>query len=210
MRPNHADGVQQRTSGLHSVLSLAPAYRLFQRGVGAGRSRDRIAAEVLCLGPTDRVLDLGCGTADILDHISVSDYLGFDPSDRYVDDARRRFGQRARFTTQLNEVSRLDDRTLAMAIGVLHHTSEESALELLEVAARSLGPGGRFVSIDPTIVEGQSRVARAVALRDRGRHVRSPEETEKLVRRAFASVEVTVRHDLLRIPYSHAIVVARL
>jgi hypothetical protein len=43
---------------------------------------------------------------------------------------------------------------------------------------------------------------------DRGRHVRTPEATAALVRTRFPVAEVIVRHDLLRPPYTYAIVEA--
>ncbi|MGA7757948.1 MAG: hypothetical protein WCA57_08880, partial [Ilumatobacteraceae bacterium] len=75
----------QVTTGIRSVLSLASVYRFAQRAIGAEAFRETLAAEVLDVSEGDRILDVGCGTADILDHLPDVDYLGFDSSDRYVD-----------------------------------------------------------------------------------------------------------------------------
>ncbi len=196
----------QRTTGWRSILSLAPVYRFAQWLIGAGRFREVLAAEIIRARPGDRVLDLGCGTADILEQLAGVDYIGFDPSERYIADASRRFGARGVFVDELPVLS--DDRSIVMAIGVLHHTNPSEAADLLQSASEALVPGGRFVSIDPTLTEGQHPVARLLVSRDRGQFVRSPDELRELVAASFSSVEVTVRHDLLRTPYSHAIVVA--
>ena len=79
---------------------------------------------------------------------------------------------------------------------------------LLELAAAVFEPGGRFVSIDPTTTDGQHPVARFLAARDRGRNVRTPEALAHLVSEVMTQVVLTVRTDLLRVPYSHAIVSA--
>lgn len=200
----------QRTTGWRSVLSLAPVYRLAQRLIGADRFRAVLTSEVIRATPDDRILDLGCGTADILEHLPAVDYVGVDPSERYVGAAVARFGDRGTFVTSAAE--RFDesspDRTITMAIGVLHHLDDDAAREMLAVAAASLVDGGRFVAIDPTLVEGQHPIARLLVSRDRGQHVRPPAEQEALVQTAFPDVRVSVRHDLLRTPYSHVVVEA--
>jgi ubiquinone/menaquinone biosynthesis C-methylase UbiE len=80
------------------VLSLAPAYRLAQRAIGADRFRRVVVDEVICPTRDDRVLDIGCGTADILEHLGgIADYVGFDPNGGYVQAARAKFGDRGTF-----------------------------------------------------------------------------------------------------------------
>lgn len=195
----------QRTTGLRSMLSMAPVYRLTQWALGATRVRQTLADEYIHASVDDRVLDLGCGTADILDHIPSTDYLGYDPSDRYVMDATRRFSHRGVFTASREDLATVSDRTVVLAIGVLHHMTNDEASELVSVAFDSLVPGGRFVTIDPTFVADQSRIARGLIVRDRGQQVRTPDATRDLVESAFDAVVVSVRHDLLRLPYSHVI-----
>jgi SAM-dependent methyltransferase len=201
----------QVTSGIRSVLSLASVYRLAQRAIGAEAFRATLATEVLRVDEGDRVLDIGCGTADILEHLPDVDYVGFDASERYVESARERFGARGRFVaavpTEVDET--FGDRTLVMAIGVLHHLDDETAHEALELASNALGSGGRFVSVDPTLTDDQHVVARFLIERDRGQYVRTPEQMAALVGDHFDDVDMDVRHDLLRTPYTHLIVCAR-
>jgi SAM-dependent methyltransferase len=142
-----------------------------------------LASEVLDVSEGDRILDIGCGTADILAHLPEVDYLGFDSSDRYVEAARERFGDRGHFVTAVptDIDDAFGDRTLVMAIGVLHHLDDETAHEALELAAKALRPGGVFVSVDPTLTDDQHAVARFLIQRDRGQFVRTPEQMQHLV-----------------------------
>lgn len=198
----------ERTSGVRAVLSLAPVYRFTQNALGAQRFRRALTEQYIRATADDRVIDFGCGTADILDHLPDVDYLGFDPSERYVGDARSRFGERAHFVTTVEGVAgHRSERTLALAVGVLHHMDDALAASTIALAARSLVEDGRMVTIDPTIVGGQPKIARLLAEQDRGRHVRDPDATRALFAE-FGDVKVTVRHDLLRVPYSHVIVEA--
>src|SRR5205823_7002829 len=91
------------------------------------------------------------------------------------------------------------------ATGVLHHLDDKEAIDLFQVARAALKPGGKLITFDGCFCEGQSRIARYLLERDRGKFVRTAEAYVALARKAFENVEVTLRHDLLRLPYSHII-----
>jgi SAM-dependent methyltransferase len=200
----------ENTSGFRKMFSLAPVYRFAQLAIGATKLRKVMSEEIFQVAEDERILDIGCGTADILENFPLSvDYIGFDPSEAYVASARSRLGHRAVFTTagtaNADELAQRD-RTLTLAIGVLHHLDDDGVINALNLASSVLVENGRFVSIDPTIADGQHAIGRFLAKRDRGNHVRTPEQTSELVRRVFPDATIYVRHDLLRVPYSHVIV----
>jgi cyclopropane fatty-acyl-phospholipid synthase-like methyltransferase len=155
-----------------------------------------------------RILDIGCGPAGILDYLPEVDYVGFDLSQSYIDSAKARFSQRGSFFCMNVAEARLDDQPpfdLVMANGVLHHLNDDEALSLLRLSRSLLSPEGRFVSIDNCWVDGQSRIARFLIARDRGSFQRTEQGYVKLARSVFDNVSSTVRHDLLRMPYTHCI-----
>ena len=96
-----------------------------------------------------------------------------------------------------------------MCIGVLHHLSDEQVQTLGRIVAERLAKLGRLVTIDPTFVERQNPIAHWLARSDSGRNVRTPSVYETLVRGAFDAVKVDLRHDLLRVPYTHCIITAQ-
>ncbi len=97
---------------------------------------------------------------------------------------------------------------IVMANGVFHHLNDGEATQLAEIASEALKPAGRFCSFDGCFTDDQGRIARYIITKDRGLNVRVPEGYRSLVRPYFLSVELSVRHDMLRIPYTHAILVA--
>lgn len=214
-------GMAQTVKGVLGILSHPRIYDFFQDLVGAAAIRDRWVREFLKPFAGARILDIGCGTGDMLRFLPRPiDYLGFDTSEAYIDAARNRFGGQGRF-----ECSRVDEFAsaqaeagkrrqagsfdLAMAFGVLHHLDDREAATLFACARRALKPGGRLVTLDPTFLRDQGRMARYVVSHDRGRNVRYPEEYAALGGASFASIEARVLHNALRIPIDHAVLSCR-
>jgi 2-polyprenyl-3-methyl-5-hydroxy-6-metoxy-1,4-benzoquinol methylase len=92
---------------------------------------------------------------------------------------------------------------IVLAQGLLHHFSDEQSEALLKMVALLMKPGARLITVDPTRTPGQHVIARLLASTDRGRFVRTPHDHEALVRRVFSRVVLHVRHDLMRLPYTH-------
>src|SRR5262249_17694175 len=154
------------------------------------------------------VWDIGCGPADVLLDLPLVDYLGCDENPTYVAAARRRFGARGRFLCRRvgrDALPPLPSFDIVLVLGVLHHLSDADALALLAEAKDALKPDGRLVTLAPCLAEGQSRVARYLIRRDRGAHVRTRIQYQTLVGRVFPRLHATLRHDILRIPYTHLI-----
>ncbi len=194
---------------LSAVLSHPALYILFVRSVGASKV-GYTCLEALATSPGDRVLDIGCGPAWYLDRLPPCDYHGFDIDSRYIAYARRRFGDRGHFYDQAyTETQRAElapfDRVMFM--GLLHHLDDAECHALLDLVARSLAPGGRVVSQDTVLYEGQSRLSRFLARNDRGQYVRSPEGFLDLARQHFGTVEHHLHGDTIRTRSAHCAMV---
>lgn len=202
--------MSQITSGLRKILSNPYVYDAFQSLVGAAPARRRICDEHFRATRGDTIVDVGCGTAEVLDYFPKGvSYFGFDLAESYIGMAQSRFGDRGTFRcadiTTLGPAD-IPPCDLAIAFGVLHHIDDAGARHLLDNLYDRLSPGGRLVTIDPAYHNKQSPIARIVIKRDRGQNVRNGPGYLNLVPDRFASKKLTVRHDLLRIPYTHAIV----
>lgn len=197
---------------LRRLLGQSYVYTAFADLAG-GRARETYACEYICARGGDRILDIGCGPGDILAYLpSDVAYTGFDANASYIAAAIDRFGERGQFfcrhiaTGMLEEFAGFD---LVLANGVLHHLDDQEAATLLSIAKAALKPNGRLVTLDGCYVEGQSAIARYLLERDRGRFVREKIGYTSLAGSVFRLVEAHIRHDLMRIPYSHIIMECR-
>ncbi len=217
--------MSQIDRGIRRILRLPAAYNLFQDLIGAHRVRLRWIRECLRPFAGARILDIGCGTAELLSLLPEDvDYTGFDLSPAYIDSARRRYRGRGRFTCESVEAFGAEGSLsvagsagnaghggydIAMAFGVLHHLDDEEAHRVFRGAQKALKPSGRMVTLDSAFVPDQSVLARYLVSRDRGRNVRFPGAYAGLAGEGFKEVRVSVWHNALRIPYDHAILECR-
>ena len=191
----------------HRALAIPAIYRgwsSFIRGNDPSSfARDHVRAE-----PGQRVLDIGCGPADILEYLPDVAYTGFDANAEYIATATKHHGDRGRFLCQ-----RVDEAALAsepgfdvvLAVGVVHHLDDADAERLFRLASAALVPGGRLVTLDAVYIEGQNRIARLLISRDRGQYVRTERGYLDIAGRVFERTRPVIRTDMLRIPYTHLI-----
>jgi len=180
--------------------------------MGAPEANSWLVNDVIEIAPDMKVLDVGCGTANILSALPDVEYLGIDSNPKYIDKARRRFGTRGQFEVlDVNDPSFKDFGTFdrVLLIGVLHHLDVGEVRNLLKSLSTCLGREGRLVTFDNALIEWQHPIARFLAKADRGRFSRSPEHYRRLLESSFHVEGEFVRHDLLRVPYTHVAFTAR-
>lgn len=197
--------VSQITSGIRSVLSSPAIYSLFQNFMGAHGVRVTLVEDFVRPFSGCAVLDIGCGPADILEHLSDVDYHGFDISEAYIATASAKFCHRAKFYCKElahSDVEKLPQFDIVLALGLLHHLDDNSAITIMQLASQALKPGGRLLTFDPCIDDDQNPIARFLVKSDRGQNVRNREGYAAIASKVFVSPRVEVRQRAW-IPYTH-------
>lgn len=193
---------------LSAPVGRARAYQWLQRTVGQERLLKRFVDEALRLRAGDRVLDVGCGPADV--RAAMPDgvhYTGVEPHAPYREGARRRFGATIELRDERVEdlpLDRVFDRVLLM--GVLHHVDDHSARQLLRACMARRARGGAVVLLEPCPRPGRGWFEQQLYAIDRGRFVRTHAELTALIVAEAAQARIEVWPQMLRVPYTYAVV----
>ena len=91
------------------VLAYSGAYRKLRTLVQSKNSASRLVSDFLKIHPGQRVLDIGCGTGDILAQLPHDmDYHGYDIDPGYIASARKRYGHRGSFVVRSVSLEAMD------------------------------------------------------------------------------------------------------
>jgi 2-polyprenyl-3-methyl-5-hydroxy-6-metoxy-1,4-benzoquinol methylase len=209
--------VPQINRGVRSLLSSPFVYDLFTKLIGETSYRKTLVEQYICPQEGDRILDIGCGTGKIVQYLPNVDYLGFDASQEYIKTAQVEFyketknsalNKKVKFVCQEVNANKIKEDAyfdIVLALGILHHLSDLESLQLFNTAMHSLKPGGKLITFDGAYVPNQSPLARWIISKDRGQNVRTKEAYLDLASQVFSKITTSIRHDLLRIPYTHII-----
>lgn len=200
----------QSIGGIYAALRLPWIYSALQLAIARTDTRRLVTDRYIRANKGDRVVDIGCGPGGMLPYLDGTDYIGIDLDPNYVEAATRNYGDRGRFiqgdVTQVAEQIR-GQADIVLAMALLHHLDDRQARALFGAAVSLLRPGGRLVTLDCVWTTPQNPIARAIIAADRGKNTRTREGYVALAREFFPSVDVHLHDDLLRVPYTHCIMI---
>jgi SAM-dependent methyltransferase len=198
------------TGGAFRFLQSPRIYGLWQSLVARKDARRLISDQYIKPQPGNRIVDIGCGPGTMLPYLGPVDYTGFDLNGAYIEFAKKSYrGQGTFFQGRVEDVAdRLESGIdIVIAIAVLHHLDDQEARVLFKSASRILRPGGRLITYDCVLTTPQNPIARLMIRLDRGKSVRTADGYLLLAKESFGEVDVDIRTDLLKIPYTHCVMI---
>jgi SAM-dependent methyltransferase len=196
---------------MEQALSHPRMYLALQRLLGSDRLR-KLCIDKLDAAKGERVLDLGCGPAYVIDYQPALDYVGFDTNARYIEYAKRRYAGRGTFYCEMfsrQHVGRLGLFDAVLALGLIHHVTPEQGLEFLKLVGRVLRPRGRVILLDPCLVPGDTWMAGFLARHDRGRFLTDDAGYRRIAQQCFREVSSTIVRNSGRLPSTEIIMTLR-
>ena len=88
--------MSQKNKGIYSSLSNTFFYLLVQKVMSATSFRKKIIKKYITKNNV-KVLDVGCGPAEILDTLPKINYYGFDINPIYINSAKKKYDKRGKF-----------------------------------------------------------------------------------------------------------------
>ena len=195
----------QSDSGLLGWLKVPSVYNVFSAAVGGNVLRRSLIQNHVRAKPGDKVIDIGCGSAQVLRYLPDVDYLGIDINPDYIAFARRTYGNKGTFlvgdTQSFRGEPRFKDADIVMAFGLLHHLDDEEAAHCIQFAYDALHAKGRFICHEACWIPNQGAFSKYIMSVDRGRSIRTEEQYRQLAGKVFNKVDAWVNTNPLRIPY---------
>lgn len=197
---------------LRNILKFPSAYQFLQNLVRNENHIKTYINDFLKIKERDKILDIGCGPADILAFFPEVDYLGFDCSPEYINNAQETFKNKGQFFCKnvskqiLEELDLTKKFDVVIANNVLHHLNNEEAFDLFEIAMKALKSNGRLITCDPCKVKEDNIISKIIISLDRGKYVRNADNYLSLASKIFSKVNYNITNKLSNIPITGIII----
>ena len=170
------------------IVGQARVYNWIQRTVGSSKIwtqlRQVLSNDLSHFEPQDIWVDLGCGTAEFLEHLPENiQYIGIDSNQRYISYAQKKYQGRPNTTFICGNWSTIEwpqNIRIVSLLGLLHHIPDDQAKQVISLSLRHLSPGGCIISLDGCPTSQSSYFERFFYWIDRGKHIRTEAHLKSL------------------------------
>ncbi len=171
---------------LETVMSWPLVYRVWMAPQAEKKFAPIIAHNDL--KRVRRVLDVGCGPGTNAGHFQNVDYLGIDLNKRYIESAKRWYGDRFISADAAEFVAEPSDRFDFILVNTfLHHIDLPTTRRILTNLARLLTEDGH-IHIVELVLPPHASIPRFLARADRGKYPRAQNEWVQVFQENFQQV----------------------
>ena len=203
--------MSQRTNILHNFLNNPFVYKLIQKIMSGTSFRKNIIMQNI-KDKNLKILDIGCGPAEILDYIPSCEYYGYDIDQRSINYAKKKYQNNNHhfFCKQFNEkeLIKLPKFDFIILFGILHHLDNKQAKKIINLCKRKMKKDTRLLTEDPILIENQNIIAKFLIKSDRGTNVRREKEYLNLFKPNFKYIKAKITNQFF-IPYTWFTVVCK-
>ena len=195
--------MSQKTSGLHKIFSYPFFYSLTQKIMSGVSTRGALVKNII--NKNSKILDIGCGTAKIIESLPIVDYYGYDISKKYINYAKKKYSSKQNkfFCKKFNsnELSKLPKFDFILLFGIIHHLDDDELHDMLPDLKRALKKNGKLITCDPVFIKNQNFIANFLIKKDVGENVRYKGSYIKHLSRHFNKIKFKIKNQKL-VPYT--------
>ena len=192
---------------MKNLLAISALYDGFQAMVGTREIRNYFVSNYVKPKPGEELLDLGCGTGGLLNHLPELNYLGYDPSEKYIKSAKAAYENHMNISFSSGDLHEFafneDSFDKVVLLGVLHHVDDDVANTLLSIGHLALKKGGFLISMDMCERAGINMFAKWMNRFDRGNFIRTEKQYKYLLSNHFTNIDEYNYCGRGRVPLSH-------
>lgn len=196
--------MSQRINQIYNFINSPLVYRIIQYIMSGTSFRNSIIKKNIKKSNL-KILDIGCGPAQILEQIPRCDYYGYDIDQRSIQYAKKKYRKKNYhfYCKKFNktEIKKLPKFDFVIFFGILHHLSNKEADKMLTLCKRIMKKNSKLLTEDPILVEKQNIIAKFLIEKDRGINVRQKKEYINLLKKHFKKIKNKVTHQFF-IPYT--------
>jgi SAM-dependent methyltransferase len=194
--------MSQKETGLHKIFSYPLIYSLTQKVMSGISVRSNLVKEIKY---NSKVLEVGCGTAKIIESLPPVHYYGYDISNKYINYAKKKYTLKNYFffckkfsNKEINKIPKFD---FILLFGLIHHLNDKDLHKLLPVIKKVLKKNGKLITCDPVFIKNQNFIAQFLIKNDVGDNVRNTNTYLKLLKKHFKNIEYKIKKQVF-IPYT--------
>lgn len=195
--------MSQKNKGIYSLLSNTFFYSLVQRVMSGTSFRKKIVKKYITKHNV-KVLDIGCGPAEILDTLPKIKYYGFDINPIYINSAKKKYENKGKFFCKKftnKNIKYLPKFDHVLLLGVLHHLSNKEINTLMLNIKKVLKRKGNIITLDNIFIHKQNFIAKFLIQMDKGENVRSRKGYLNILKNHFKKINSKIYHQKF-IPYT--------
>ena len=196
--------MSQRPGLLYNFLSHPFIYIIFQKLMSGTSYRKNLILKKV-KNKKIKILDIGCGPAEILNYLPGCIYYGFDIDKRQIEYARKKYkGNKFYFFCKKfteNDIGKLPKFDYVILFGILHHLKNDEAKNILRLCKKVMKNHAVLLTEDPILIKNQNKIAKFLIENDRGMNVRTKSQYLELVKNYFKKTQSSVTKQFF-VPYT--------
>ena len=194
--------MSQKETGFHKIFSYPLIYSLTQKIMSGISVRSNLVKEIKY---NSKVLEIGCGTAKIIDSLPPVYYYGYDISKKYINYAKNKYTLKNYFffckEFKSKEIKKIPKFDFVLLFGLIHHLSDQDIHKIFRNIKKVLKKNGRVITCDPVFINKQNFIAKFLIKNDVGNHVRNKDAYLKILRKYFKKIKYDIKNQTF-IPYT--------